>query len=239
MPVPSTIADLSTTAASNSPAGTDTVTSTTGPDDYIRAHAAIIKTVSNTVLALIPSGTILDFAGTAAPTGFLPCDGSAVSRSTYSALFAALSTTWGAGDGSTTFNVPDLRGRAVIGAGTGGGLTARTLGQQTIGEEAHVLTVAELAAHNHTITDPGHAHSITDPGHSHSTGTQVARPTTGTSALYNALDGGVPGASGTSTAATNITISSASTNISTVNSGSGVAHNNMQPSAVVNKIIKT
>lgn len=239
MGVPSTIADLSTTAASNSPAGTDTVTSTTGPDDYIRALSAIVKTVSNEAVARLPSGTILDFAGTSAPTGFLPCDGSAVSRSTYSALFAALSTTWGVGDGSTTFNVPDLRGRTVVGAGTGAGLTARTLGQQAIGEETHVLTAAELAAHNHAITDPGHAHGITDPGHSHSTGTQVARPTTGSGALYNALDGGVPGSSGTSTAGTGITISTATTGISTVNSGSNTAHNNMQPSAVVNKIIKT
>lgn len=65
------------------------------------------------------TGTVQMFAGTSTPTGFLACDGSAVSRSTYAALFAVIGTTWGAGDGSTTFNVPDLRGRAPIGKGVG------------------------------------------------------------------------------------------------------------------------
>ena len=64
-------------------------------------------------------GLIFPFAGSSTPTGFLACDGSAVSRATYAALFTAISTTWGAGDGSTTFNLPDLRGRSIIGAGTG------------------------------------------------------------------------------------------------------------------------
>jgi microcystin-dependent protein len=60
---------------------------------------------------LMPTGSILNFAGTVIPTGWLSCDGSAVSRSAYATLFAAVSTTFGAGDGSTTFNIPDLRGR--------------------------------------------------------------------------------------------------------------------------------
>lgn len=72
-----------------------------------------------TAIGSVPSGTIIDFGGTAAPTGYLSCDGSAVSRSTYSALFTAIGTTWGSGDGTTTFNVPNLNGRAVIGSGTG------------------------------------------------------------------------------------------------------------------------
>lgn len=61
----------------------------------------------------------LPYAGSSIPTGWLECDGSAVSRTTYAALFAAISTTWGAGDGSTTFNLPDFRDRVPIGAGTG------------------------------------------------------------------------------------------------------------------------
>lgn len=68
---------------------------------------------------LLPAGVIAPYAGSTAPTGWLACDGSAVSRTTYSALFTALSTTWGVGDGVTTFNVPDLRGRSPIGDGTG------------------------------------------------------------------------------------------------------------------------
>jgi microcystin-dependent protein len=67
-----------------------------------------------------PSGAIMPFAMSSAPTGWLACDGSAVSRATYSALFSAISTTWGVGDGSTTFNLPDLRGAFVRGAGSHG-----------------------------------------------------------------------------------------------------------------------
>lgn len=98
---------------------------------------------------LIPPGTIWPFGGSTIPSGWLDCDGSAVSRTTYADLFAALGTTWGAGDGSTTFNLPDLRGRAPVGAGTGSGLSARTLGG-TGGTETHLLTTSEIPAHTHT-----------------------------------------------------------------------------------------
>ncbi len=75
-----------------------------------------------------PVATVISTASATLPTGYLLCDGSAVSRTTYSDLFAAIGTTYGAGDGSTTFNLPDLRGRSVIGAGQGTALTNRTLG---------------------------------------------------------------------------------------------------------------
>lgn len=65
------------------------------------------------------TGVVTPFAGSAAPTGWLLCDGAAVSRTTYASLFAITSTTFGVGDGSTTFNVPDLRSRIAVGAGTG------------------------------------------------------------------------------------------------------------------------
>lgn len=71
------------------------------------------------IVSSVPTGTILANASATLPFGYLLCDGSAVSRTTYAQLFTALSTTWGAGDGSTTFNVPDLRSRVLIGAGTG------------------------------------------------------------------------------------------------------------------------
>lgn len=87
-------------------------------------------------------------------TGYLACDGAAVSRTVYSLLFAAIGATWGAGDGSTTFNVPDLRGRAPIGSGTGAGLTARALAGSG-GEESHVQAGGEMANHGHTITASG------------------------------------------------------------------------------------
>lgn len=97
----------------------------------------------------LPVGTVTMFGGASAPSGWLRCDGSTVSRSTYGALFAVLGTTYGPGDGATTFALPDLRGRAPIGAGQGSGLTNRTLGAN-LGEETHVLTEAEMPSHNHT-----------------------------------------------------------------------------------------
>ena len=69
----------------------------------------------------MPIGALLDFAGPNAPSGWLIADGRQVSRVTYSALFAAIGTFWGAGDGSTTFTLPNPNGRALIGPGTGVG----------------------------------------------------------------------------------------------------------------------
>lgn len=98
----------------------------------------------------VPTGAIYWFGNATPPAGHLVCDGSAVSRTTYSGLFAVIGGTFGVGDGSTTFNLPDLRGRSPVGAGTGSGLTPRSLGV-TGGEESHVLTTAELAAHTHGL----------------------------------------------------------------------------------------
>lgn len=103
----------------------------------------------------LPAGTILDFAGSTVPDGYLDCDGSAVSRTTYADLFNAIGTTYGVGDGSTTFNLPDCRGRSSLGAGTGSGLTARSLAA-TGGTETHTLTSAQIPAHKHpTLTTSG------------------------------------------------------------------------------------
>lgn len=76
-----------------------------------------------TGLIAMPSGGIMPFGGTSAPTGFLACDGAAISRTTYAALFAIIGTTWGVGDGSSTFNVPDLRGSFLRGTGSHGSST--------------------------------------------------------------------------------------------------------------------
>jgi microcystin-dependent protein len=76
----------------------------------------------------VPTGAVMDFAGAAAPTGYLICDGSAVSRSTFSGLFGVIGSTYGAGDGSTTFNVPDFRGRMAVGLASGGHPDVNALG---------------------------------------------------------------------------------------------------------------
>jgi len=104
-----------------------------------------------------PAGVIMAFAGTAAPTGFLSCDGSAVSRSTYATLFTAIGTTWGSGDGSTTFNVPDLRGMFVRGTGT------NATGSSSGAVGPSVGSYAADTYLNHTHTDSGHTHPYLAP----------------------------------------------------------------------------
>lgn len=97
----------------------------------------------------IPVGAVMAAGHGTIPTGWMLCDGNAVSRTGHSLLFAAIGTSFGVGDGSTTFNLPDLRGRTPIGAGTGAGLSARSVGQ-SMGEENHQLSIAEMAAHAHS-----------------------------------------------------------------------------------------
>jgi microcystin-dependent protein len=101
-----------------------------------------------------PVGTILSFAGSTVPSGYLVCDGSAISRATYADLYSVLGTTWGSGNGTTTFNLPDLRGRTLIGSGQANGLTNRNLAEVG-GAETHTLTISEIPSHSHTITSAG------------------------------------------------------------------------------------
>ena len=112
-------------------------------------------------------GDIKHAAYSVAPSNWLLADGSLLNRVTYSVLFGAIGTTYGVGDGSTTFALPDLRGRIPLGSGSGTGLTARTLGSSG-GEEAHLLSTDEMPSHSHTITDPGHIHTATPVAHTHS-----------------------------------------------------------------------
>jgi microcystin-dependent protein len=121
------------------------------------------------ISALQPPGAILPYAGATAPSGFLLCDGSAVSRTEYAALFAVCGTTFGAGDGSTTFNVPDLRGRVPVGVdGSAGRLSANDALGNTAGAETHALSSAELAAHTHAV---GTFAVGNEAAHTHGTGT--------------------------------------------------------------------
>ncbi len=114
----------------------------------------------------LPPGVMMDFAGDTAPGGWLLCDGSEASRTTFPALFAIIGIKYGAGNGTTSFNLPDARGRVAIGAGQGSGLTNRTLGQSG-GAEALPIGLNELPPHIHPVNDPGHLHTLTDPGHNH------------------------------------------------------------------------
>src|SRR5579871_585384 len=169
-----------------------------------------------------PSGVAADAGAAGIPAGWLLCDGSAVSRTTYAALFAAIGINYGGGDGIATFNLPDMRGRTVIGAGHGTGLTARTLAQ-TLGEEAHTLTAAEMPAHTHALTDPGHAHTVSTPAGG---------------AFGVALNGNQCGVyCGTqqqSMAFAAATAGASTTGITIAQTGGSGAHNTMQPSMVLN-----
>lgn len=110
--------------------------------------------------ASIPTGTIAAFAAAAAPTGYLICDGTAVSRATYAALFAVVATTYGIGDGSTTFNLPDLKGKVIVGFSAGE--TEFDVLGETGGEKTHLLTVPEIPSHTHpTIINRGQGGSST------------------------------------------------------------------------------
>lgn len=95
------------------------------------------------------AGLITLYAGTTAPQGWAFCDGAAVSRTNFPALFSAIGTTYGSGDGSTTFNLPSLKGRVPVGLDSAQ-TEFNTLGKQG-GEKTHILTEAELPAHTHTV----------------------------------------------------------------------------------------
>ena len=105
--------------------------------------------IKNTVNTNTPVGSISLFAGKTAPTGWLICDGSAVSRTTYANLFSVLGTTYGKGDGSTTFNIPNLKGKVPVGLDSSD-TSFDTIGE-TGGEKTHTLSIDEMPRHNHEI----------------------------------------------------------------------------------------
>lgn len=102
----------------------------------------------------VPTGTIMYSLTQNMGNGWLLCDGREVSRTTYAALYAEIGTRYGDGDASTTFNLPDGRGRSPIGAGAGTGLTSRDINSVSVGEEDHVLTVDEIPSHSHQWDGP-------------------------------------------------------------------------------------
>lgn len=160
--------------------------------------------------ASIPAGVIAPYAGTAAPNGWLLCFGQAVSRTAYAALYAAIGTAFGAGDGATTFNLPDLRGRAPFGkddmGGTaanrvtaaGSGINGASLGASG-GAETVTLSTAQMPSHSHSVNQ------------TNSSATEGGNPPTPSGAAAS----------------------------STGSAGGGQAHQNMPPALVVNFIIKT
>ncbi len=201
----------------------------------ITLHERLVQTAAFSDSSLrgsgfLPPGVVIPFAGSAAPDGWLLCYGQSLLRASYVDLFAAIGTTFGAADG-THFNLPDMRGRVPAGKDDMGGSAASrlTTGASGVngaslgasgGAETHALTTAQLAAHNHGVTDPGHTH-----GHNAAQTYSSGSSGTGGSAIFYLQAAA--------------TINSATTGITTQNNGSGTAHNNTQPTIVLNSIIKT
>jgi microcystin-dependent protein len=192
----------------------------------------------------MPAGMIMAFAAAVTPAGFLLCNGAAVSRVEFKDLFNVIGTTWGAGDGSTTFNVPDLRSRVLVCEGQEAGLSDWSVNER-YGTESHVLSAAEMPVHAHT--GGGSVGGVTDAPGSH-----IHAPTGGggyvvsyhPSSLYlttvtysdGAQDVTVTGHEYAGDHAHNWAGTYAFT---TANAGSGAAHINVQPSVGVRYVVKT
>lgn len=224
-----------------------------GRVDVLEAGGAVVlaSLASDVTIKLLPYGAVMDFGGAVAPSGWLLCYGQAVSRTIYASLFAAISTTHGTGNGSTTFNLPDCRGRVAAGkddmggtsanrlTGLTGGVDGDDLGD-TGGAETHALSSGQNGAHSHTATassENAHRHFVfaddTVAGADNlGVASQAANVTTGGEEEYTITAGGADATVGrTSNQAAHdhdVTVSS---------SGSGTAHNNVQPTIVLNKII--
>lgn len=219
----------------------------------------------------VASGTVLDYAGNTAPTGYLLCYGQAINRVTFASLFTAIGTVYGAGDGSTTFNIPDARGR--VGAGKddmggsaanrltnlAGGVDGSTLGAGG-GLQTHTLTTAQLSTHTHagsTATGGAHVHDLNainsvagtpGPGPIFST-VSFAAPSSSSAPDSNGAFSGtnnpeiiIPLSTIFPGKTMNVMDPTSGTHSHTVtvgNAGSGDAHNNVQPTIIFNKIIKT
>lgn len=227
--------DSGSLSASHSLAALAAIDGNHVPASYVTSNslsaalAAFSASVSAAITVAMPPGAVMPYAGATEPTGWLFCYGQAVSRVTYAALFAVIGTTYGAGDTTTTFNLPDLRGRVVAGQDDMGGSSANRLTNQTGGldgdtlgatggAETHTLTEAQMPAHKHYVA----ADTNINSGTLTSTRQVSGSGNPGTNNDYTLL--------GTTTAATIGLTSSA---------GGGEAHNNVQPTLILNYIIKT
>lgn len=196
-------------------------------------------------------GSIIAYTTATVPEGFLLCDGSAVSRTEYSDLFDVIGTTFGSGDGSTTFGLPDLTNRVALGTSSNYALGS------SAGAETVTLDSTQIAAHNHSFPEHGHANTITatTPKFVHS----ITQPTftytklngsssdrwQGSNNKYNGTTSAAMSRSTnlaiTAHAAANCTMSGSVTAKAAYNSGSvgsGNAHNNMMPYLALTYLIR-
>ena len=192
---------------------------------------------------IVPIGAMLDWTGGPPPnSNFVMPFGQAISRTTYATYFSLVSTTYGSGDGSTTFNVPDVRGRVVAGIDNMGGFAAGRIGTLATdggtivgttpgsagGSQNHVQTQAEMASHSHTGSG-----NVSDPQHHHEEqGSNIGGPAN----FMSANEGNSPsdGNMQTLPASTGITVPSLNIN----NAGNSNAMALLQPTIMLNKILR-
>ncbi len=219
------------------------------------------KTLVAPVVATPPAniarmpGEITMWPAASPPTGWLLCDGASVSRTAYAALFAAVGTVYGAGDGSATFNLPNLKGRVPVGCNSAD-MSFDALGEMG-GAKTHTLTAAEMPSHTHIQNSHNHtqnAHTHTQNEHSHGfravrdnetssqgdlpKATNVQGNNNGWTGYKPAYDANSP-VQGATASNQNTTATNNATTATNQSTGGGGAHNNMPPYLVLNYIIKT
>lgn len=213
---------LDGTTGPTGPAGLDGPTGSTGPtgprgtDGILGQDGATGPTGAPGRDSALPIGSIFAFAGASGPAGYMLCDGAALSRTVYAALFDAIGTTYGAGDGTTTFNIPNIRGRVIVGQ-DGVQSEFSTIGQMG-GETTHTLTEAELPAHGHSTTGTT-SQSVAAGDYLFEAGQYLMT----TSEPYSG------------STISSITIESG---VTVQPTGGGAPHNNLQPYVVMNYFIK-
>lgn len=169
---------------------------TTWVNGVTKVNADNMNKIENGIYSAVPIGVMMDYGGSSAPNGFLICDGSAVSRETYSDLFSVIGESFGAGDGSTTFNLPPYQGKTGVGVDPND-TDFDTIGK-TYGTKTVTLNINQIPPHKHNLYVSG--------------GTNFSGLSYANGGTYNSNF--------------------------TQETGGGQAHNNVQPSVVVNKIIK-
>lgn len=237
-----------------------------GPDAFDVLEGSTLTVKSGAALAMeagaaltglpvVPTGMVAPFAGADAPEGWLPCDGRAVSRTDYAALFAVVGTVYGAGDGATTFALPDLRGRTAAGlddmggtaagrlTGRPGGVDGTALGASG-GAETHTLAETEIAEHGHGAGSyEGRASGTTGSGGAHTHHLSRRAGAGSGPSSYQVTTPGDGGSARDATASAGAHTHAFSAEVSVTGrsgtAGGGEPHNNVQPTLVLNYIVKT